>query len=806
MAKKILKTIEDKSILLETVLEDVMHDSMIPYSESVILDRAIPRVEDGLKPVQRRILYAMHEMGVTPDKPYKKSARIVGDCLGKYHPHGDSSIYGAIVRMAQGFSMRMKLIDGHGNFGSVDGDGAAAMRYTEIRMSTLALELLRDLDKDTVSWGLNFDDSLQEPVTLPGRFPNLLVNGADGIAVGLATKIPTHNLSEVIDAAVQMIDNPNVKLEELLKIVKGPDFPTGAFIIPIDSFESIYQTGKGKIKIRSRIHIEEEGIDKKNIVITELPYQVSKSELLTKFADLHETNKELLAGISDIVDESDKNGIRAVIKTKRGTDVDQIINFLLKKTNLEISYSINMVAIANGKPEQLGLVEYLRYYVDYQREIIRKRTAYDLKIAKERCEIVKGLMIAIKNIDAVIKIIKSSATTAIAKQTLRERYELSDAQAQAILDMRLKALTHLEIDKLEEELKQLEKTIAELTEIMNSKRKQFSIVRSEILEIKKAHKSGRLSVIMNAQQDTFAITPESENTVYREGVLTLNYLGQLKFMSPKSFSTGSKDTTDAANLAVLATTVNNSGYLFAFTNFGNIVKLSVENLPEKKWRDKGINIGQLDPEVQLGERAIKFFFFDQMPIGEVIFFTKNGMVKRTDWSEFAGLRSFAAAINLTDDELINVEIATENVNIITVTRGGLSLIYKISDVPVQGRKAGGVRGIKLNDGDTVAYAGISDDEGEVVIITDKAFGKRVIIPTLDVTNRYLKGVKIVELGTDSKVFFVSIVKQPYDLALLTGENVKILSTEDIRIDTRTTKGKSIVKGEFSAIIPFKNGI
>lgn len=806
MAKKVLKKVEDRSVMLDTVLEDVMHDSMIPYSESVILDRAIPRVEDGLKPVQRRILYAMHEMGVTPDKTYKKSARIVGDCLGKYHPHGDSSIYGAIVRMAQSFSMRMKLVDGHGNFGSIDGDSAAAMRYTEIRMSTLALEVLRDLDKDTVDWTLNFDDSLKEPVVLPGRFPNLLVNGADGIAVGIATKIPTHNLGEVIDAVVAMIDNPSIKLLDLLKIVKGPDFPTGAFIIPIDSMESIYETGKGKIKIRSRIHIEDEGNDKKNIVITELPYQVSKSELLTRILSLHEANKDTLSGISDIVDESDKNGIRAVIKTKRGTDVDQILAFLLKKTNLEVNYSINIVAIANGKPEQLGLVDILKYYIDYQREIIRRRTSYDLKIAKDRCEIVKGLMIAIRNIDEVVKIIKSSATTTIAKQTLRDRFDLSDAQAQAILDMRLKNLTHLEIGKLEEELARLEKTIAELSEILASKRKQLSVVRKEILEIKKSHKSGRLSVIMDPQATEVLLSTQSENTVYREGVLVTNYKGQLKFMSPKSFSLGSRDSSDASNLALQAINVHNSGHLFAFTNFGNIVKLSVDALPEKKWRDKALNIGQLDPEVKVGERAIKLFFFDEIPLGEVIMFTKAGMVKRTDWNEFVGLRSFASAINLDDDELINVELVKEEANILSITRGGLSLLYKIEDVPVQGRKAGGVRGMKLNDGDTIAFAGLCDDEGEVVIVTDKSLGKRVIIPTLDVSNRYLKGVKIVELGKDSQVFFVCIVKLPYDLAVLVGDNVKIVNTEDIRLDTRTTKGKSIVKGDISEIIPFKNAL
>ncbi|MEG2273714.1 MAG: DNA gyrase subunit A, partial [Clostridia bacterium] len=425
MPKKV-KEIEYNSIMYDTVFEDVMHNSMLPYSESVILDRALPRVEDGLKPVQRRILYAMHEAGLTPDKAYKKCAKIVGDCLGKYHPHGDSSVYGALVRMAQPFSLRMTLVDGHGNFGSVDGDGAAAYRYTEARLSKLALELLRDLDKETVTWSANFDDSLEEPNMLPGRFPNLLVNGASGIAVGLATNIPTHNMGESIDAVVAAIDNPDITTKELLKVFKGPDFPTGGFIIPVDSMESIYETGKGKIKIRSRMHIEDEDNGKKNIVITEIPFQVSKSDLLIKIADIRDANRDILSGISDIVDESDKNGMRAVIKCRKDADINAIIAFLYKKSNLEIGYSINIVAIAGGKPEQMGLKAILKYYINYQREVVVRRANYDLRAARARADIVAGLLIAIRNIDEVIKIIKESESTSKAKTALRERFDLND--------------------------------------------------------------------------------------------------------------------------------------------------------------------------------------------------------------------------------------------------------------------------------------------------------------------------------------------------------------------------------------------
>ena len=473
MAKKSTLPVRE-SVVYDVVFEEVMHGSMLPYSENVILDRALPRVEDGLKPVQRRILYAMHEMGLTPDKPYKKSARIVGDCLGKYHPHGDSSVYGAMVRMAQPFSMRMKLVDGHGNFGSADGDPPAAMRYTEARMSPLALELLRDLDKDTVTWSPNFDDSLEEPNMLPGRFPNLLVNGASGIAVGLATNIPPHNMDEAIDAVVAVIDKPDITTAELMKIIPGPDFPTGGFIIPVDSLESIYETGKGRIKLRARLHVEDDG-GKKNIVITEMPYQVSKTDVLKKIADLREENKELLGGISEIVDESDKTGMRAVIKLKRDTDASKIVAFLFKKTALELGYSINMVAIAGGKPEQMGLKDILEYYIAYQREVIVRRTRFDLDAARQRAEIVRGLLIAIRNIDEVIRIIRASESTPKAKLALRERFDLSDDQAQAIVDMRLKALTHLEIGKLEEELADLEKKIALYTAILGSKRRQYSV-------------------------------------------------------------------------------------------------------------------------------------------------------------------------------------------------------------------------------------------------------------------------------------------------------------------------------------------
>ena len=445
--------------MLYKTIDTVLHESMIPYSEHVILDRALPRVEDGLKPVQRRILYDMFELGNTPDKPYKKSARIVGDCLGKYHPHGDSSVYDAMVRLAQPFNCNEVLVDGHGNFGSIDGDDAAAMRYTEARLSPLALELLRDLDKNTVRWGLNFDDSLKEPEMLPGRFPNLLVNGSTGIAVGLATNIPPHNLGETIDGVVAYIKNPKITLKEMLKIIKGPDFPTGGYILSSSELYEAYSTGRGKIYMRAKMHIEDGNDGKKSIVITELPYQVNKAVLLQKIATLKEEERYNLTGIQDVRDESDREGIRAVIKLKKDASVKKIYNSLLKNTDLQGTFGVNMVAIANGKPKQMGLLDIISYYAEYQREVVLRRTKYDLEQALERAHILEGLIIAIRNIDAVVKIIKTSENTSVAKTRLKEKFKLSDRQAQAILDMRLARLTSLEVYKLEEELKELERLI-----------------------------------------------------------------------------------------------------------------------------------------------------------------------------------------------------------------------------------------------------------------------------------------------------------------------------------------------------------
>ena len=788
------KNLQYTAAVYDVVFEEVMHNSMLPYSENVILDRALPRVEDGLKPVQRRILYAMHEMGLTPDKPYKKSARIVGDCLGKYHPHGDSSVYGAMVRMAQPFSMRMKLVDGHGNFGSSDGDPPAAMRYTEARMSPLALELLRDLDKDTVTWSPNFDDSMEEPNMLPGRFPNLLVNGASGIAVGLATNIPPHNMGEAIDAVVAVIDNPKITTAELLKVIHGPDFPTGGFVIPVDSMESIYETGKGKLKLRARLHIEDDG-GKKNIVITEMPYQVSKAEVLKAVAKLRDDNKELLGGISEIADESDKTGMRAVIRLKREADAGKIVSILFKKTNLELGYSVNMVAIAGGKPEQMGLKDILTYYVAYQRDVIVRRTTFDLKAAKQRAEIVRGLLIAIRNIDEVIRIIKSSESTPKAKIALRERFDLTDDQAQAIVDMRLKALTHLEVGKLEEELAELEKRIAYLSAILASPRRQYGVIKDEILQIKKAMNSPRVSVILDGENGERIELPTAEEAVsYRDGVLVRSTEGTLRFMSQKNWSALVKDSASLkGELPAEAVAVNNKGWTYVFTDRGNIARLDITDVTERRWKEKGMNLTQFNRELHPDEKPVKLMFFPSTPVGELVFFTRGGMVKRSDWNDFTSMRTAGGAIILGEgDRLINVENVDDDLNVLEVTAGGLCLVYRVTEIPVQGRKAAGVRGVKLNDGDKIAFGGQIDDEGEIIVMTDAGYMKRVIASTIDPGARYLKGVKIVEMDKGT-VVYIGTVKMPYDLAVNSGGDTFVVNTEDIRLDTRTTKGKLAFK-------------
>ncbi len=788
---------ENEKGLIINSLDEVFKSSMISYAEDVILDRALPRVEDGLKPVQRRILYAMYGMGLTPDKQHRKCAKIVGEVLGKYHPHGDSSVYGALVHMAQDFNMRMPLVDGHGNFGTVDGDSAAAYRYTEARLQELSLELLKDIEKDTVKFNLNFDDTETEPETLPGRFPNLLVNGSQGIAVGIASKIPTHNLTEVINGTVAYIDNPKISLKEMMKYIKAPDFPTGGYLIAGEELVEAYKTGKGKIKIRARVNIEKEG-EKQNLIISELPYQVNKAELLKKISEMKEDKKDILGGIADVVDESDRNGMRAVIKLKKETDAKKILAYLYKNTDLETSFGINMVAIADGKPRQLGLLDIIGYYVNYQREVVLRRSKYELERAKERAHILEGLIVAVKNIDEVIRIIKGADNTQDARAKLRKRFDLSEAQATAILDLRLARLTKLEVTKLEEELRELKKKIEELSAIIASKAKQMEVVKTELLSIKKKYGEERRTGIIEGGAEIDLKSVEKELKQVDDLVVAFTKGGAFKKMTQKNYNASDKsvkESSAAEDFIVVKAFAKSDQTLLCFTNLGNCCKVDLEVAQECRYRDKGLKFTDVFKDAARNEYPVAFFpvYEDKLPEGYLLFFTKDGLIKKTEWKEYNIQKPYYQAIKLKDkDELIGVENDKPETTLAYITKDGLALNAIKDDIPAQGRVAGGVKGIKLNDKDEIVFVSQVDEEGEFVIITDGSYYKRVIVSDIEPMARYRKGVKIANLASGERVVFASYVKEPFDIAVIDNFGVAFsVNTEDLYVDGRTNKGKTL---------------
>ncbi|MBE5751838.1 MAG: DNA topoisomerase 4 subunit A [Clostridiales bacterium] len=810
--KKEPEILEPTGQLYVEPLEKVLHTSMLPYAEFVILDRALPRVEDGLKPVQRRILYTMHEMGLTPDKPHKKSARIVGECMGKFHPHGDSSVYDAMVRMAQDFNMGKMLVDGHGNFGSVDGDPAAAMRYTEARMQPLALELLRDIDKETVSFSLNFDDTLKEPDVLPGRFPNLLVNGASGIAVGLATNIPTHNLEEVINGVVAYIDNPAISLEEMMEYIPCPDFPTGGLILANELIQA-YKTGRGKITLRAKIHTEKLDNGKTNLVITELPYQVNKAQLLRKIVELCEEKKDDLAGIDHVADESDRTGMRAVIRVKKEYDVNAILKCLYKYSDLEITFGINMVVIADGKPQQLGIMEIIRHYVRYQQQVVKRRTLFDLKQAQQRCHILEGLIIAVQNIDEVIAIIKGSDSTSDARNKLMARFEISEQQAQAILDLRLARLTKLEIFKLEQELKELKKEIKRLTAISKSGDLQLQVVKEEISEIKAAYPTPRKSKLVYTREEAdvmVAAAPEKKAGMPCTLVYTVD--DKFKVLVGKQADALQKELDGKFKPQVIALQTLKTATdkrIFAFTNFGNCYKLDISAPKlECKLTDGGASLKDLSKDADVDEKVVALFEVgEKMPYGNLLFFTKNGMIKKTDWAEYEQRKSAFQAVKLNDgDEVLAVEEDTnEDDTIIIVTKDGICLNAMKDDIPTQGRISTGVRGIMLREGDSVVLMTQINGEGEIVIATDEGKFKRVISSQIEPSKRYRKGSIIVAMKEGASVLSASYVTVPYMLAVVDKTNaVSELSSEDVFISVQSARAKKIsryAEGSIDRVIP-----
>lgn len=795
MAKK-KKQIEDKTVILDNDLATIMHQSMMQYSEHVILDRALPRVEDGLKPVQRRILYSMNELGITPDKPHKKSARIVGECLGKYHPHGDRSVYDAMVRLAQPFNTRMLLIDGHGNFGSVDGDGAAAMRYTEARLAPIAMEILRDLDKETVSFSLNFDDSLEEPDVLPCRFPNLLVNGTTGIAVGLATNIPPHNLGEVINGIVAYIDNSKITLDEMMKYIPGPDFPTGGIIIVGDGIRQAYETGKGKITVRATTSIEKEG-EKDLIVITEFPYQINKAQLLSKINELREQKKDRFGFIAEISDESDRSGTRAVIKLKKDVNADKALATLFKFTDLECSYGVNMVAIADSKPRLMGLLEIIGHYTEFQRQIIYKRSLYDVNVAKRLLHIQEGKLIAVNNIRRVVDIILNAQTDNEAKEQIKEEFNLTERQAVAILEMKLKQLKRVDARKLEEEISQLKEQIADLEQILSSKRRQLSIVRKELLEIKKKYADKRRTAIL-APDHKDVVTPDVDIKIEREGKLILTQSGNIKFMAPKSYSLASKSIVNCGSSDLVKKVIDckNSYNVLGFTQKGNTAVFDIDLLGEDRWKSRGTAIAKI-AKADSDERLLQIYTPQELEGKELYFFTKKGMVKRTDASEYGSdKKSVYPSIVLKDedDEVVSVQIVDPQCEyLLFITKQGMVLNAE-ADIPCQGRKASGVKGIQLNEGDEVLFATQHDCEGEIVLVTDSGFAKRVVLSSVEPMKRYRKGVGINDSKKSGEIVFADIVTMPYDFAieLADGECLPV-NTEEVEIVDRTKKGSNILK-------------
>ncbi|NLM42567.1 MAG: DNA gyrase subunit A [Clostridiales bacterium] len=784
--------------ILHVDIEDEMKKSFIDYAMSVIVQRALPDVRDGLKPVHRRILYAMHSLGFTYDKPHRKSATTVGEVLGKYHPHGDAAVYDTMVRMAQDFSYRYPLIDGHGNFGSIDGDAAAAMRYTEARMSKISMELLRDINKETVDFMPNYDESLKEPVVLPSRFPNLLVNGSNGIAVGMATSIPPHNLGEVIDGAIALIDNPEIELDELMKYIKAPDFPTGALIMGRDGIKKAYATGRGKVLIRAKAEIESMSGNKQRIIITEIPYQVNKANLIEKIADLVKDKK--IEGISDLRDESDREGMRIVVELKRDVNANIILNQLYKHTQLQSSFSIIMLALHQGQPKVMNLKEMLKHYIDHQKEIIVRRTQYDLNKAEERAHILEGLRIALDHIDEIISILRGSKTVPEAKEKMMKRFGLTDPQATAIAEMRLKALTGLERSKIEDEYLSLIKDIEYYKSILASDLMIFNIVKNELLEIKKTYGDKRRSKITHSIKEF-----DEEDLIEEEEVaVTLTHYGYIKRLPADTYKSqrrGGKGITalqtredDFVEHLFITSTHN---YLLFFTNKGRMYRLKAYEIPEAGRQAKGtalVNLLQLDKGEMVNAVITIKGFEDE---GYLIFMTKNGIIKKTELKQYDTQRSTGLnAITLKDgDEVISVKLTRGTSELIAVTKNGLAIRFLEEDVRSMGRTAMGVKGVNLGKDDDVIAMDIVEENADLLVISEKGFGKRTPLEEYRVQHRGGKGVITSKITKKTGCLVgAKVIKDDCEVMLISAEGVIIrMHVKDISQMGRSTQGVTLMK-------------
>ncbi|MDE6943541.1 MAG: DNA gyrase subunit A [Lachnospiraceae bacterium] len=786
----------------EVDLKKKMEDSYIDYAMSVIAARALPDVRDGLKPVQRRVLYSMIELNNGPDKPHRKSARIVGDTMGKYHPHGDSSIYGALVNMAQEWSTRYPLVDGHGNFGSVDGDGAAAMRYTEARLSKISMELLADINKDTVDFVPNFDDTEKEPTVLPSRYPNLLVNGTSGIAVGMATNIPPHNLREVINAVVKIIDNRvnedrNTDIEELLEIVKAPDFPTGGIILGTRGAEEAYRTGRGKVRVRAVTDIETMPNGKSRIIVTELPYMVNKANLILKIADLVKLKK--IDGITDLRDETNREGMRVVIELRKDANANVILNQLYKHTQLQDSFGVIMLALVNNEPKVMNLLDMLTHYIRHQEEVVTRRTRYDLNKAEERDHILQGLLIALDHIDEVIQIIRSSQTTPIAKERLIERFQFSDVQAQAIVDMRLRALTGLEREKLENEHKELMAKIAELKAILADEKLLLGVIREEILIISEKYGDDRRSKI---GFDVYDINMEDlipkGNTVI--AMTSLGYVKRMTVDNFKAQNRGGKGIKGMQTIEedyiedLLMTSTHH--YLMFFTNMGRVYRIKAYEIPEASRTARGIaivNILQLNP----GEKISAMIPIKDYEENENLFMvTKRGIVKKTPIMEFSNVRKNGlAAISLReDDELIEVKTTSMDTEIFLVTKLGMCIRFKETDVRPTGRNSMGVIGMNLSDGDEIVGMQLDHQGDSLLIVSENGMGKRTYLDEFTVQKRGGKGIKCYKITEKTgDVVGVKAVDDEHEIMMITTEGIIIqLRMEDISTLGRITSGVKMI--------------
>ncbi len=780
-------------------LTHTMRTSFLDYAMSVIVARALPDVRDGLKPVQRRILYGMHELGVTPDKQYKKSARIVGEVMGKFHPHGDSSIYLAMAHMAQDFSYRYMLVDGHGNFGSVDGDEPAAMRYTEAKMSKIAVEMLRDINKETIDWQRNYDDTENEPVVLPARIPNLLVNGASGIAVGMTTNIPPHNLAEVIRGIHMLMDNPDVTTKDLMKVIPGPDFPTGGIVMGRGGIYRAYETGKGNIVVRAKTEIETEKNGRERIVVTELPYLVNKAELVKKIADL--AREKTIDGITGVRDESDQTGMRITIDIRRDASASVVLNNLFKETQMQANFGMNMVAIVNGAPHFLTLKQMLEYYLHHEEDVITRRTKFELKKAEARAHILAGLRIALDHIDEIIKIIRGSQNSDIAKAQLIQNFGLDDRQSQAILDMRLVRLTGLERDKIEAEYQDLQAKIADYKDILAKPERIDEIIYNELLDIQKRFGDDRRTKIAEGE----AVSIEDEDLIEQKDVLlTLTHNGYIKRMPADEFKVQNRggrgikgmgvQDDDFINHLIFSSTHD---FLLFFTNLGKVYSKKAYEIPEFGRNAKGLPIVNL-LELDKGEKIQAVINVPEGADDNYLFFvTKMGTVKRTKVSEFQNIRrSGLIALTLRDgDELNNVLTTDGKQNILIGTHLGYAVTFNEKDVRSMGRTAAGVRGINLRDNDYVVGSDILEPDSEVLVISEKGYGKRTAASEYPVKGRGGKGIKTANITEkNGPLAGVTVVNGDEDIMLITSAGVMIrFDVDDVSQTGRATLGVRLIK-------------